>query len=164
MIRVDVHSKGLSISTPMGYSWTVQDEIENTEEACMQVACNSILCSQSANGSSQQNLAFIGTIVTTTERISLLAVGAAPVPCGIGVRLRTLYDTSATSPLTAIPKGPVAAPCTIPCSSRLSVFCFCPALPATRASGSHWPSCCDIELSNSFWAGQALGTRPAIQG
>lgn len=75
MIRVEVHSKGLSISTPMGYSWTVQDEIENTEEACMQVACNSILCSQSANGSSQQNLAFIGTIVPTTERISLMAVG-----------------------------------------------------------------------------------------
>jgi len=38
--RVVVVQKELTISTPKGYNWIVQDELENTYDACKEGACN----------------------------------------------------------------------------------------------------------------------------
>jgi hypothetical protein len=38
--RVAVLDKDLTISTPKGYNWIVQDELQNTYDACKEGACN----------------------------------------------------------------------------------------------------------------------------
>jgi hypothetical protein len=38
--RVAVLDKDLTISTPQGYNWIVQDELQNTYDACKEGACN----------------------------------------------------------------------------------------------------------------------------
>ncbi len=38
--RVAVLEKELTISTPQGYNWIVQDELQNTYDACKEGACN----------------------------------------------------------------------------------------------------------------------------
>jgi hypothetical protein len=38
--RVAVPDKDLTISTPQGYNWIVQDELQNTYDACKEGACN----------------------------------------------------------------------------------------------------------------------------
>ena len=38
--RVAILDKGLTISTPRGYNWIVQDELQNTYDACKEDACN----------------------------------------------------------------------------------------------------------------------------
>lgn len=38
--RVAVLDKDLTISTPKGYNWVVQDELQNTYDACKEGACN----------------------------------------------------------------------------------------------------------------------------
>jgi hypothetical protein len=38
--RVAVLDKDLILSTPQGYNWIVQDELQNTYDACKEGACN----------------------------------------------------------------------------------------------------------------------------
>jgi hypothetical protein len=38
--RVAVLDKDLTVSTPKGYNWIVQDELQNTYDACKEGACN----------------------------------------------------------------------------------------------------------------------------
>jgi hypothetical protein len=38
--RVAVPDRDLVISTPRGYNWIVQDELQNTYDACKEDACN----------------------------------------------------------------------------------------------------------------------------
>jgi len=38
--RVAVPDRDLTISTPQGYNWIVQDELQNTYDACKEGACN----------------------------------------------------------------------------------------------------------------------------
>jgi hypothetical protein len=40
--RVAILDKDLTISTPQGYNWIVQDELQNTYDACKEGACNFI--------------------------------------------------------------------------------------------------------------------------
>jgi hypothetical protein len=38
--RVSIPGQDLIVSTPKGYNWIVQDELQNTYDACKEGACN----------------------------------------------------------------------------------------------------------------------------